>query len=78
MGTATHDAGAEIDLLVYIERNEPVPHGHAYRVPIDGEKVRIDTATPTGEQVLAKVETPLCLRTDRRVRPSPEPGDRTQ
>lgn len=60
MDTAKHEAGAEVDLLVYVERNEPVPHGHAYRVPIDDEKVRIDTPTPTGEQVLAKVGKRPC------------------
>lgn len=43
---------AEVDLLDYADRGEPVPHARSYRVTIDGEKHRVETPTPTGKDLL--------------------------
>jgi sulfur carrier protein ThiS len=43
---------AEVDLLDYAGRGEPVPHARYYRVTIDGEKYRVETPTPTGKDLL--------------------------
>lgn len=50
----------EIDILEHSQRGEDVPHAPAYRVRIDGEPFRIDTAHPTGEQLLGKVHKRPC------------------
>jgi len=50
----------EIDIHEYAERGEDVPHAKAYRVRIDGEKVRVETPCPTGELLLSKVGKRPC------------------
>jgi hypothetical protein len=50
----------EIDILEFAERGEQVPHARAYRVRIDGETVKVDTPTPTGEELLHKVGKRPC------------------
>ncbi len=50
----------EIDVLEFTERGEEVPHAKAYKVRIDGEMVRVDTPTPTGELLLSKVHKRPC------------------
>lgn len=51
---------AEIDILEFAERGEPVPHARAYRVRIDGETVKVHTPCPTGEELLHKVGKRPC------------------
>ena len=48
---------AEVDLLDHAGRGEPVPNARSYRVAIDGEKYRVETATPAGKDLLAEVHT---------------------
>jgi hypothetical protein len=50
----------EIEILEFAERGEEVPHAKAYRIRIDGETVRVDTPTPTGELLLSKVHKRPC------------------
>lgn len=50
----------EIDIFEFAERGEEVPHAKVYHVRIDGERVRIDTAHPTGEMLLSKVGKRPC------------------
>ena len=50
----------EIDIFEFVQRGEDVPHAPAYIVRIDGEKFRIDTPRPTGEQLLQKVDKRPC------------------
>jgi len=50
----------EVDILEFAERGEDVPHATVYRVRIDGEVVKIETARPTGELLLSKVGKRTC------------------
>jgi hypothetical protein len=50
----------EIDVFEFAERGEEVPHAKVYKVRIDGETVRVDTPTPTGELLLSKVHKRPC------------------
>ncbi len=50
----------EIDILEFAERGEQVPHARAYRVRIDGETVKLDTPSPTGEELLHRVGKRPC------------------
>jgi len=50
----------EIDVFEFAERGEEVPHAPFYWVRIDGEKVRVETARPTGELLLSKVHKRPC------------------
>jgi len=50
----------EIDIFEFSERGVEVPHAPAYRVRIDGETVKVDTACPTGELLLSKVGKRSC------------------
>jgi hypothetical protein len=50
----------EIDIFVFSQRGEEVPHAPAYKVRIDGETFRIDTPRPTGELLLGKVGKRPC------------------
>jgi hypothetical protein len=50
----------EIDIFEFSQRGEEVPHAPAYHVRIDGERFRIDTPRPTGEQLLGKVGKRPC------------------
>jgi hypothetical protein len=50
----------EIDILEFAERGEDVPHAAVYRVRIDGELVKVDTARPSGELLLSKVGKRPC------------------
>jgi hypothetical protein len=49
-----------VDVLEFAERDEEVPHAREYLVHIDGEKVTVDTAYPTGEMLLSKVGKRPC------------------
>jgi hypothetical protein len=50
----------EIDIGAYAERGHEVPHARCYVVRIDCETVRVTTAHPTGEALLAKVDKRPC------------------
>lgn len=50
----------EIDIGAFAERGHEVPHAHSYVVRIDCETVRVTTAHPTGESLLAKVGKRPC------------------
>jgi hypothetical protein len=50
----------EVDVFAHSQRGGEVPHGKAYRVRIDREFFRIDTARPTGELLLSKVRKRSC------------------
>lgn len=50
----------EPDILELAERGEEVPHAHAYVVKIDDQKVKVETAEPTGELLLSKVHKRPC------------------
>jgi Multiubiquitin len=52
--------GLEIDLREFAERGEEVPHARVYRVRIDDETVRVDTPSPSGEELLRKVGKRPC------------------
>ena len=45
----------EIRISEFADRDAEVPHAKAYHVRIDGEEVRVETAHPTGEELLHKV-----------------------
>jgi len=51
---------AEIDIREMAESGREVPEAHVYRVRIDDRIVRVDTAHPTGEALLAKVDKRPC------------------
>jgi hypothetical protein len=55
LGTA-----ADVDITGMAERGQEVPHGHAFLVPIDCERVRVDTQHPKGEVLLGKVHKRPC------------------
>lgn len=50
----------EVDIQECAERGRPVPHAHSFRVSIDGEKFRVDTQFPTGEELLKLVGKRPC------------------
>jgi hypothetical protein len=50
----------EVDIFEFAERGQEVPQASAYRVRIDGEIVKIETARPTGELLLSKVNKRPC------------------
>ena len=50
----------EVDIFEFAERGQEVPHASAYRLRIDGEIVKIETARPTGELLLSKVNKRPC------------------
>jgi hypothetical protein len=50
----------DIDILKCCEEDKEVPHGRTYRVPIDGEKVRVTAPEPTGEELLEIVGKRSC------------------
>jgi len=50
----------EIDIFEFSQRGEEVPHAAVYRVRIDGEPVKVETARPTGELLLSKVGKRPC------------------
>jgi len=50
----------EIDIFEFAERGEQVPHARTYRVRIDGETVKVQTPTPTGEELLHTVGKRPC------------------
>lgn len=50
----------EVDVFEHAEQQREVPDAKVYRVRIDCEIVKVHTATPTGEQLLAKVEKRSC------------------
>jgi Multiubiquitin len=50
----------EIDIFEFAERRAEVPHAHRYKLRIDCEEIRVDTPTPTGEMLLAKVHRKPC------------------
>ena len=52
--------GGEIDIFEFAERGEEVPQAKTYHVRIDCERVRLDTAHPTGEVLLSKVGKRPC------------------
>lgn len=65
MSTTSHEqvpiaVEIEIDILEFAEQGKEIPHAKAYHVRIDGEKVRIDTAHPTGNLLLSKVGKRPC------------------
>ncbi len=51
---------AEIDIIDFALRGEEIPHAKAYLVRIDGERVKVDTPSPTGEMLLNKVGRRSC------------------
>ena len=51
---------AEIDIREMAERGRDVPEARIYRIRIDDKVVRVDTAHPTGEALLAKVDKRPC------------------
>jgi hypothetical protein len=53
-------AAIELDISSFAERGEQVPAAKAYRVRIDGESFRIDTPSPNGDTLLAKVGKRPC------------------
>jgi hypothetical protein len=50
----------EIDIREHADRGQEVPLGKLYRVRIDAETVKVDTAHPTGELLLSKVHKRPC------------------
>jgi len=51
---------AEIDIREMAESGREVPNAQVYRVRIDDRLVRVDTAHPTGEILLSKVDKRPC------------------
>lgn len=51
---------SEIDIREHAERGHQVPPAKVYRVRIDDQTVRVDTAHPTGELLLGKVHKRPC------------------
>ena len=50
----------EIDVRELADRGQEVPPAKVYRVRIDGETVKVETAHPTGEFLLTKVHKRPC------------------
>lgn len=50
----------EIDISGMAERGHEVPHGHVFLVPIDCERVRVETQHPTGELLLREIHKRPC------------------
>ena len=50
----------DIDVFEFAGRGEEIPHAKGYRIRIDGETVKVDTAHPTGEVLLAKAGKRPC------------------
>ena len=50
----------EVVVREFAERGEPVPHAKAYRVHIDGEVIRFETSSPTGETLLKAIDKCAC------------------
>jgi hypothetical protein len=50
----------EIDIAGMAERGQEVPHGKIFLVPIDCERVKVETQHPTGELLLHKVHKRPC------------------
>ncbi len=50
----------EIDIREHADRGQEVPPAKVYRVRIDGETVKVETAHPTGELLLSKVHKRPC------------------
>ena len=50
----------EIDIREHADRGQEVPPAKVYRVRIDAETVKVETAHPTGELLLSKVHKRPC------------------
>jgi hypothetical protein len=50
----------EIDIFEFAGRREEVPHAREYKVRIDHEEAKVDTANPTGDTLLNKVHKRPC------------------
>jgi hypothetical protein len=57
---ALNSGAAEVDIAGMAERGDEVPHGQAFLVPIDCERVRVETQFPKGGLLLAKVHKRPC------------------
>jgi hypothetical protein len=53
-------AGSEIDIAGMAESGHEVPHAKVFHVPIDCERVRVETQHPTGDLLLSKVHKRPC------------------
>lgn len=54
------DEDGEIDISQFCDEDKDVPHGKAFRVPIDGEKIRVTSPEPAGEELLRLVGKRPC------------------
>jgi hypothetical protein len=50
----------EIDIFEFAGRGEEIPHARSYRVRIDHHEVKVDTASPTGKELMSKVHKRPC------------------
>jgi len=50
----------EIDIFELAGRGEEIPHARWYKVRIDHQEVKFDTACPTGKELMSKVQKRPC------------------